>query len=710
MISNRLDNPGFTSSNATDVEDYRLDQDLCRLAQNTPFGMIILDQNFTPIYLNSIAEDVTGLNNDSCSLRALLSSVSPNDRNQVVQSLKFAISNQNTDETFASIGPEKDKCRITCFLLNSRLILNIESKTQHQALQDKLDLTNKRWKNTLQDHNLGSWDWNTLNSLVNVSNDWNSLQNPNSTGSKVTLLNLYKQIHKNDRKKTRLLVENYFHGISEKLELEFRFLQSANDYQWVQVRGKAITFNQNNNPSEIIGTIVDITDDKRKEAEIKYLAYYDPLTALPNRKKLQEAVDIRLAVADRYEQHGAMLHLDLDEFKLINDSLGHHVGDQLLKEIAKRLSNCIRAGDLLVRLGGDEFAILLGQQSDNRDKIANQALHLSRKILNTVSQSLNLNEHIVSTAASIGIAIFPFDGTTFDELLKHSDAAMYRAKEKGRNGYHFYEDALEASLHKKLTTQNELRNAIHNNELILYYQPKIRISDGKIIGAEALVRWQSKEGLIPPDEFVPIAEESGLIVPLGDWVLNNAIEQMAEWAVFDAFKELDHIAINVSAQQLQDPLFSNRIRLFLNRHPRLADHLEIEMTESAFIQEPEAAKLRLNQIRDLGLTLAIDDFGTGYSVLSYLKDLPFDVIKIDRSFINSIETKGTDLALIKAIISMGKALNMKVVAEGVENVAQLEQLRALECDFVQGYYYSPPVPAHEFWTQFIQSQEIQQAL
>lgn len=705
-----LEDFGFIPSATVPTEPSNLDQDLQRLAQNTPFGMIIFDQTFTPLYLNSIAQKLTGITSDNCDLRTLLSSVYPKDRGQIVESLKLSVKNQTADDSFACIGPTKDGCRISCFQLNSRIILNIESLTEQQNLEKKLALSDKRLKNTLKDHNLGSWDWNSENRIINLTRGWS--QNDSSTDGKneVSLIHIYKQIHSKDRKKTRFQVENYVQGISQKLELEFRLRQSANDYQWVQVRGKAITFCQNNKPSEIIGTVADITEAKMREAEIEYLAYHDPLTSLPNRKKLQEVVDIRLAVANRYEQHGAMLHLDLDEFKLINDSLGHHIGDQLLKEVAKRLSNCIRAGDLLVRLGGDEFAILLGQQSGNRDEIANHALHLSRKILNTISLSHKLQDHKVSTGASIGIAIFPFDGTTFDELLKHSDAAMYRAKEKGRNGYHFYEDALEQSLHKKLTIQNQLRDAIHKGELVLYYQPKIRISDGKIIGAEALVRWQSKEGLIPPDQFVPIAEESGLIVPLGDWVINNALEQMEEWSKFDAFKELDHIAVNVSAQQLQDPLFANRIRLFLNRSPYLANYLEIEMTESAFIQEPELAKLRLNQIRDLGLTLAIDDFGTGYSVLSYLKDLPFDVIKIDRSFINSIESKGTDLALIKAIISMGKALNMKVVAEGVENLEQLEQLKILDCDFVQGYYYSPPVPADQFWDQFIMSKETHQAV
>lgn len=688
------------SSNDTAMNDLTL------LVQNTPFGMIIFDKHQNPLIANAIAESLFELPVERMQFDQLQNFLV---ENQSLQSYWQSTLNGQTVTDIKCSAGQSSHFNLSFIALESSVALIIENHSEQIQLERQLLDADTRWKYAVDEHNQGLWDWNVANNHLYFSGTWINQVGYKRNDLRPEIGQWYALVHPKNRKRVRQAALDHYNGLTDVLDVEFQLKHLNGSYIWFHARGKAVTRTESGEPIRVIGTMADISEDKIKEAKIEYLAYHDHLTALPNRKRLKEAVTIRLAIAKRYEQHGAMLHLDLDGFKLVNDSLGHHNGDLLLKKIAERLEGCIRSGDLLVRLGGDEFAVLLGQQCDDRREIANHALNLSRKILDSISYSVDIDGQAITSGASIGIAIFPNDGSNYDELLKHSDAAMYRAKEKGRNGFHFYENELEADLQRKLSLQNRLRTAIHNNELVLYYQPKVRVSDGKIIGAEALVRWQSENRMIPPDEFIQTAEETGLIVPLGDWVLNNAIEQMSIWAEDDCFSELDHIAINVSPQQIEDPLLPNRIRLFLNRCPELAEKIEIEMTESAFIQNPETAKKRLLQIKNLGLRLAIDDFGTGYSALSYLKDLPFDVLKIDRVFINDINKSEKEPALTNAIISMGKALNLDIVAEGVENQGQLDYLKKYDCDYIQGYFYSPPIPADQFWKLFTDSIETKQS-
>ena len=478
----------------------------------------------------------------------------------------------------------------------------------------------------------------------------------------------------------------------------------AENFEFVIVHDKKIFYYEARlmplKDGQILALVRDITERKLASDQIAYLAYHDSLTGLPNNRLFKDRLEQGIAHARRNKKMLAVMFLDLDRFKLINDTMGHGVGDQLLQVTADRLTESIRDTDSVAfnriamsssvaRLGGDEFTILLEDIDD-----VMTVNRIAKRIIDNVSRPLFLNNHELYISTSIGISVFPNDGEDVDSLLRNADSAMYYAKDEGRNNFQFFTGAMNETSMEQLVLENSLRKALQNNELHLYYQPQLDIKSRKIVGVEALLRWKHAEkGFISPAVFIPVAEETGLIMEIGEWVMTEACKQGAVWrkAGYRPIK----ISVNLSAKQLKADHLCEFISNILSNTGMDAEHLGIELTESAIIMEPEMALARLKAIKALGVELSMDDFGTGYSSLSYLKRFPIDTLKIDQSFIRDIKLDQESALLVKAIIAMAHGMGMGVVAEGVEQQEQLEFLRANNCDTVQGYYFSRPVPAND---------------
>lgn len=437
-------------------------------------------------------------------------------------------------------------------------------------------------------------------------------------------------------------------------------------------------------------TFSDITDRKQAENHIRHLAEHDFLTDLPNRVLLLDRLSQTLAQARRNGGNFALMFVDLDRFKQINDTLGHHVGDLLLQEVARRLQQSLRDSDTVSRQGGDEFVMLLPEAGD-----VDELNQLANRLMQAITQPYRLESHEFTITASIGIALYPGDGEDIDTLVRNADTAMYHAKQHGRNQCRFFTAAMNAKLSERLLLENRLRKAIAQGQMQLHYQPKIDIASQRIVGAEALLRWHDpEEGSIPPSRFIPVAEESGLITELGEWVLRTACRQAREWQE-RGLGELV-MSVNVSAVQFRQPNLAQVVAHALEAAELPGRYLELELTEGMLMEQPAAANQTMEQLKAMGVGLSLDDFGTGYSSLSYLKRFPFDTLKIDQSFIRDLCQDGEDDSLVKTIILMAKNLNLRAVAEGVETQQQLDFLAENECDEFQGFFRSRAVSANEF--------------
>ena len=427
---------------------------------------------------------------------------------------------------------------------------------------------------------------------------------------------------------------------------------------------------------------------ERKQAEdcIRFMANHDALTGLPNRALLTDRLSQAVLYAKRYDSWVTVVFLDLDNFKTVNDSLGHNAGDELLKTVATRMKSCVRSTDTVVRLGGDEFVILLLDQPKSAD-IISQTL---QKIRTAIAETVHLEGHDLKVTSSIGIANYPNDGTDADTLLANADAAMYRAKETGRDNFQFYTPEMNIKVHEKFKLQEELRNAVAHSEFFLLYQPQVDLRTGQIFAVEALIRWMHPtQGVIAPLKFIPVAEETGLIVPIGDWVLHEACRQNKAWQ--DSGLPHMSVCVNVSARQFKEKNLIGRVVHALHESGLEAKYLELEITESLIMQDVEQAISTMEELENLGVQISIDDFGTGYSSLSALKTFPVARLKIDKSFINNLTSNESDKAVASAVISLGQKLNLRVIAEGVETAEQVAFLRDNNCDEIQGYHFSRPI-------------------
>jgi diguanylate cyclase (GGDEF)-like protein/PAS domain S-box-containing protein len=435
--------------------------------------------------------------------------------------------------------------------------------------------------------------------------------------------------------------------------------------------------------------IDDITEFKTYQEQLEYQATCDELTGLTNRNLLNDRLDQAIKGAQRYQKEVCIFFLDLDNFKVINDTLGHSAGDELLKLIAERLQSCARSEDTIARYGGDEFVLIFPQIARMED-----AALIAERLIAEISQPLQIKGHKFQGTTSIGISFYPQDGQDKETLLQHADAAMYQAKDKGRNTFCFYTEELNLRLMQRLILEGDLRQALKLEQLIVYYQPKLNLQTGKISGVEALLRWRHPEkGMIPPDQFIPLAEDTGLILPIGEWVLRTACCQAKAWQ--EAGLPPITVAVNVSPKQLQLANFDQIICDVLDDSVLEARYLDLELTEGAIMKEPEKMVVTLNRLKDIGVQISMDDFGTGYSSLSYLKRFPFDNLKIDKAFINGIPTDDGDATLVLTIIAMAHNFKLKVVAEGIETQAQMDFLTQKNCDEIQGFFFSRPVPAME---------------
>jgi diguanylate cyclase (GGDEF)-like protein/PAS domain S-box-containing protein len=445
-----------------------------------------------------------------------------------------------------------------------------------------------------------------------------------------------------------------------------------------------------------IGTHHDITERKRAEEKIAELAFFDPLTRLPNRTLLMDRLKQTMTASNRAGTFGALLFIDLDQFKTLNDTLGHGQGDLLLQQVANRLNACVRGGDTVARLGGDEFVVVLENLSENSDDAATQTKALGEKIHSSLGQIYQLGtvEHRIT--ASIGATLFLGQETAVDELLKQADLAMYKAKETGRNALRFFDPAMQSIVLERASLEKNLRRALHEQQFVLHYQPQVEGENMQVIGAEALIRWaHPQRGLMPPTYFIPLAEETGLILPIGHWVLETACRQLARWAKQPALAHLS-LAVNISANQLHEDDFVCQVESVLASTGADPKRLKLELTESLLVTEVEEAIKKMAALKAMGVGFSLDDFGTGYSSLSYLKRLPLDQLKIDRSFVEHILIDSNDAAIAKMVIALAESLSLSVVAEGVELESQRVFLAKLGCNSYQGYLFSRPLALKEF--------------
>ncbi len=547
---------------------------------------------------------------------------------------------------------------------------------------------------------LGNWDWDIDKNSLYCSPQMYRIFGLPAEESQATYEVFLQRVHPDERDSVKDLVGKALearkpYSIDYRITLPDGACRNVHEQADVVHDGKG-------NPVSMQGTVQDITERINTEEKIRFLAYYDRLTGLPNRQLFLEHFNQALFAAQRDGSKVALLYLDLDRFKRINDTLGHSAGDKLLKAIAGCLGDSIRSSDIvakacpadkpgvtLSRLGGDEFTILLTRLAEEE-----HAGRVAQRILDLLSQPTRIGDQEVYISGSIGITLYPSDGEDVDMLLRNADVAMYHAKESGRNSFQFFSAQLNQRTMEKLSIETDLKKALERNELLLYYQPQIDLQAGKLAGVEALVRWRHPRlGMVPPSMFIPIAEETGLIVDIGQWVLVEACRQAVQWRQA-GFAPL-RMGVNISSLQFKQQSLAALVRKVLQITGLAPGCLELELTESAIMQNVSLVNDTLIELKELGVNLSVDDFGTGYSSMSYLKRFPLDTLKIDRSFVMDITTDANDAAIIKAIIALAKSLGLKTIAEGVETAEQLAFLQEQGCDEIQGFFISRPLPGRE---------------
>jgi diguanylate cyclase (GGDEF)-like protein/PAS domain S-box-containing protein len=567
--------------------------------------------------------------------------------------------------------------------------ITLRKRTEQQMARakERLDLA-------LTGSRLALWDWDLKNSKVYFNESWASIIGASPRESTFTGDEVAEWPHPDDKVVFAAALGNSLKGVSDEFDCEYRVPNTAGEWIWVHSRGRVTQRDARGQALRMTGTSHNISKRKRAEERAEYLATRDPLTGLPNRVLLHDRLEQAVFNAARHHTGFAFMFIDLDRFKTINDSLGHQAGDELLKRVAARLTACVRATDTVARLGGDEFAVILENLDDNDDEGAQQ---VAEKMIAAMGAPMLIENQHLSTSCSIGIGLYPNDGKDSQTLMKSADVAMYYAKEKGRNNYQFFSEEMNARAQERLSVENYLRLALRRNELTLHYQPRMRIGDGELVGVEALIRWQHpRRGLLEPGKFIDVAEDSGLIVPIGEWVLAQACAQLRDWQ--RSVRPELRLSVNLSVGQVVD---GERLYRTVESAIKAAGidpaTLELEITESHLMQNIADKAALLNRLGELGVGISIDDFGTGYSSLSYLKSLPVDSIKIDSSFVRDIHSDPNDEAIIKAILAMAHSLHLSVVAEGVETAAQHRALKELGCDEFQGFYESPALtpPAFE---------------
>ena len=568
------------------------------------------------------------------------------------------------------------------------------------AIND-LKQNQRRLSNAQRIGEMGDWEWDVRQGRVSASEQaWRIFGRDSGLGA-LEDDQFLTTVHEEDIERVRLACERAIAN-GDDFAIEHRVVQRGGVLRHVHQQVEVLEQDEQGRAVRLAGAVHDITRRKDAEEQVRRLAYFDTLTGLPNRLLFTEQLIKAVAHAERHGQQLAIMFIDLDDFKRVNDTLGHGAGDDLLKQIGARLSSSIRGldvvtrsgfddnGNTLARLGGDEFIVLLNNVQEAVD-----AGSVARRLVNALTEPVTLLGNELYVSCSVGVATYPGDGTDIETLLMNADTAMYRAKEAGRGGFQFYDRSMNASARARLQMETLLRRAVERNEFVLHYQPRVDLASGRIVGAEALIRWQHPErGLLPPKEFIPLAEEAHLVIPIAEWVIGAVCKQIAAWQA--AGLRPIPVAVNLAAPHLRERALPELVERVLREHALPSSLLEIEVTESILMHDPELSLANARRLAELGVSLSIDDFGTGYSSLSYLKRLPITSLKIDQSFVRDIATDPDDAAIITAIIAMAHSLNLRVVAEGVETEAQRAFLKAHSCDEFQGFLFGHPVSADEF--------------
>ncbi|MDH4234328.1 MAG: EAL domain-containing protein [Gallionella sp.] len=564
--------------------------------------------------------------------------------------------------------------------LTQRLVRSNRHEDELRIIKDRYDYVTSVGK-------VGTWDWDIVAGVL-VWNDETFRILGFEPGSVTPSYELFlERVHPQDREMLNTAVHAAQHE-NMPYSLDCRVVYGEDVERVCYAAGK-VEFNERNRPIRMVGIFQDITERKQAEQRIQQMAHFDALTDLPNRTLLNDRVNQAISMAQRSQGTLVILFVDIDHFKNINDTLGHRIGDMLLVEIAGRMESVMRDEDTISRLGGDEFILLLqGTGADG-------AAHVADKLLSVIARPYKIEQHDLLVTPSIGIAIYPEDGQNLETLSMSADMAMYRAKQEGRNNYRFFTAEMQARTRRNQQLGNALRSALERNQLHVHYQPQIALESGHIIGAEALLRWQHPElGMVSPAEFIPVAEENGMILPIGEWVLRSAVRQLQAW--MDRGIAPMVVSVNLSVLQFRHFNLPELVSQILKEEGLLPQYLELELTESFAMGDPQKAIAVMDRLHESGIRMAIDDFGSGYSSLAQLKRFQVYKLKIDQSFVSDLTEDPENRVIVAAIISMANSLGMQTIAEGVETAGQLEFLREKGCNEVQGYYFSKPLPADQF--------------
>lgn len=561
--------------------------------------------------------------------------------------------------------------------------------TELKNHEEALKISEERYKLALEGANDAIFEWDFKNDSLFISDKWESISESENNKFKGIRDFLRNIVYHKDLPKVKEDLRNHMKGKTDYFQSEFRILTKSGIYKWLRARGKVLRDVNNEEILKMAGSVTDITENKVIQNKINYIAYYDTLTSLPNRARFLEQLDNAITENVVKNHKGAVIFLDVDNFKKINDVLGHDYGDEFLKKISQILKNFIRPTDILARSGGDEFIILIPRVED-----INEVLDLSENIINYFKNPFIVKSNTIYSSISMGVSMFPEDGVNSKDILRNADTAMYEAKYKGRNQYRFFNKAMSENILRKDIIERGLREALEKNELMLYYQPQLDIKNQKISGFEALVRWESKElGWVSPAEFIAIAEETELIIPLGNWIIKEACKQNRLWK--EKGYNYESMAINISPLQIQHENFITDLTSILQETGMRSENIEIEITENVLMNLYDDNIEFLKRLKDKGFKIALDDFGTGYSSLSYLRLLPINKLKIDKSFIDYLESNEADRDITAGIIELSHKMGLEVIVEGVETQQQLNILKAMDCDSIQGYYFSRPLPPED---------------